>query len=282
MSIDKIMNLVDLVGTQQNWNKYIEKLINTLPSHLKKDHQRYVEMYTMLARNFLKNPYISNKMSILTCMYNAPALGLNPDPVFGHIYFVPYKGILTYQIGYKGMIKLSYNTGEIRSIRASLVYENDDFDYYENEKGQHFLHRPKFGNRGKEICGYSIFEDKEGIPHFHVMESQHIDSIKKLVLARMKGKQSPWTDPLFEPEMRKKTVIRRHWKTEPMSVEIAGAIHHEENTENGIVSTPEEIQESISNIIENTDIPIENTDIPIESEVETVQQELDTEFTSKL
>lgn len=252
-SLSDTLALVDVGISEAKWQRYKEQVINVMPSHFKKDHKRYMQMYVSLANKFMQDEKVTNKPSILSCLFNAPALGLNPDPVFGHIWFIPYKGVLTYQIGYKGMVQLSFNSGKIRNVRANLVYENDEFDYYEDEKGQHYIHRPKFGERGKEICGYSIFEDyMRGFPHFHVMETSHIEGIKKLVLARMKDKKTPWKDPLFEPEMRKKTVIRRHWKTEPMSAEIAEAITHEENTENGIVDAPEEIEEKIEKILDNT------------------------------
>lgn len=268
---NKILSLIDVAGSEQRWHRYKQSVEAVIPSQYKKDIKRYTEMYLKIAQSFLHNENVRDKKSILTCLYNAPALGLNPDPVFGHIYFIPYSGVLTYQIGYKGMIQLSYNTGKIRNVRSNLVYENDEFDYYEDETGQHFKHRPVFGNRGKEICGYSIFEDSDGVPHFHIMESAHIDGIKKMVLGRMKNAKTPWKDPLFEPEMRKKTVVRRHWKMEPMSSEIATTINNEEKVENGIVSTPEEVEEQIESIIENTQQP-----------EQVVEQKIDTKFTSKL
>ena len=266
-------SLIDFNLSEAKWERYKEQVFNIMPSHFKKDHKRYMQIYVSLANKFMNDEKVTNKKSILTCLYNAPTLGLNPDPVFGHIFFIPYKGVLTYQIGYKGMIQLSMNSGKIRNIRANLVYSSDEFDYYENETGQHFIHRPKFGKRGNEICGYSIFEDVDKIPHFHIMDHDHIEGIKKLVLSRMKGKPTPWNDPLFEPEMRKKTVIRRHWKTEPMSSEIAQSIEYEENVENGIVSSPEEIDEKIDEILDQTTEEIQ--------EVQEIQ-EPDKDFTSKL
>jgi recombination protein RecT len=276
------LSLVDMGLSEAKWERYKQQIFNVMPSHFKKDHKRYLQMYVSLANRFMKDEKVSNKKSILSCLYTAPTLGLNPDPVFGHIFFIPYKGVLTYQIGYKGMIQLSLNSGKIRSIRSNLVYANDEFDYYEDEKGQHYLHRPKFGKKGPEICGYSIFEDTYNTPHFHVMESERIEAIKKIVLSRMKGRQTPWSDPVFEPEMRKKTVIRRHWKTEPMSSEIAQAIEQEENVENGIVLTPDEIEEKIENILESTDVK-ENVKGDIKKDAkEEMEVQIDEEYVSKL
>lgn len=248
--MSNILSLVDLAGSQDRYNRYVNSVKNVLPAVQKKEAARYWSIYAQMMQDFLKDPYVTNKQSILTCMYNAPKLGLNPDKVFGQIYFIPYKGVLTYQIGYKGMVKLSLNTGKVINVRAGLVYEADEWDYYEDEKGQHYIHRPKFTQkRGNEICGYSIFTDDKERPNIHVMETFHINAIKDMVLARMKN-SSPWKNPLFEPEMRKKTVVRRHWKMEPMSAEIAAVIDHEERTEMGDVITKEENDKIIEEIID--------------------------------
>jgi len=256
MSLENTMSLIDVAGSQKRWDAYVRSVKNVLPKHQRNESQRYFSMYSQMAQDFLKDPNVSNKASILTCMFNAPKLGLNPDKVFGHIYFIPYKGVLTYQIGYKGMIQLSLNSGKIRQVYADLVYEKDEWDFYRDEKGQHYIHRPALSEkvRGKEICGYSVFEDTSGTPHIHVMDSYHIDEIKKMVAARM-GKNfqyCPWGNPLFEPEMRKKTVIRRHWKTEPMSAEVIEAMETEENVERGIVPSKEEIENVLEHMIEET------------------------------
>lgn len=277
MSTDRIMSLIDLAGTKERYKAYVNSVKNVMPKQFKNDQKRYFSIYVQMMQEFLVNPKVSNKKSILTCMFNAPKLGLNPDKVFGHIYFIPYKGVLTYQIGYKGMIQLSFNSGMIKQVYADLVYENDEWDFYRDEKGQHFLHRPKIAekNRGREICGYSVFEDVKGNPHIHVMDSYHIDDIKKLVLARMKDAPTPWKDSLFEPEMRKKTVIRRHWKTEPMSAEIAEAIESEERNESGEVPSEKDTEMSLENILDYTDTSgLENPD-PKSTEGKKLNKELD-------
>lgn len=255
MSTDKILSLVDLAGTKERYKAYVDSVRNVMPQQFKRDERRYFSIYAQMMNEFLVNPKVTNKKSILTCMFNAPKLGLNPDKVFGHIYFIPYKGVLTYQIGYRGMIQLSFNSGKISQVYADLVHEKDEWDFYRDEKGQHYIHRPKMieKDRGREICGYSIFEDMSGIPHIHIMDSYHIDDIKKLVLARMKDASTPWKDPLFEPEMRKKTVIRRHWKTEPMSAEIAEAIESEEKNESGEVPSEKDTDKSLDNILGDMD-----------------------------
>jgi recombination protein RecT len=238
--LKKVLTLIDMVGSQDRYNRYKAAVEKTIPKG--NDFARYWVMYQQILQGFYSDSKVTDKDSILSCMFTAAKLGLNPDPVFGQIYFVPYGGALTYQIGYKGMIELSRRSGSVRNIRAGLVHEKDKWEYWEDEKGQHYRIEPALAeqDRGKELFGYSIFTDSEGNPNIHICTHAHIEGIKKIVLARTP--KSPWGNPLYEPEMRKKTVIRQHWKTEPQSVEIARAIEHEEAAERGEVkkeNTPE-------------------------------------------
>ncbi|HLV30477.1 MAG TPA: recombinase RecT [Chitinispirillaceae bacterium] len=260
-SANKILSMIDVAGSKERFNKYKETVEKMLPKST--DSDRYWAMYARIAQEFISNPKITDKKSILTCMFNAAKLNLNPDPIFGEIYFVPYKGTLTNQIGYKGMIKLSINSGLITDVRMGLVHEKDEWDFYENETGQHYYFKPNLlegKNRGRELFGYSVFQKKDGSCSCHIMESYHIDEIKKMVLARTP--KSPWADSLFEPEMRKKTVLRRHWKTQPKSAEIAYAIEAEESLERGeILKTQHpELEGIIDDLVEKAESENNNND----------------------
>ena len=74
----------------------------------------------------------------------------------------------------------------------------------------------------------------------------------------MAGASFPWSNPMFEPEMRKKTVMRRHWKTEPMSVEIAKVIDYEESTERGEIKKSASLEEIVDGDFE----PISQSQLP--------------------
>jgi recombination protein RecT len=265
MVSEKLLTLVDLAGSEKRWNAYQETASKMLPDKI--DKGRYMTMYLNVLRGFLTNPKVINKHSILACAFNAPKFGLLPDPVFGQIYFIPYKGVLTYQLGYRGMITLADRAG--LRVRAGIVYEKDEFDYFEKEDGQHFLHRPIISEkeRGKEICVYSCFQNATtGFNQIQVMESYHVDEIKKLVLARMKDSDTPWKNPLFEPEMRKKTGIRRHAKTEPFSEEIARATEHEEQDERGLEAV--DVHGELGNILGDDPDPSSEAGKALSSELD--------------
>ena len=226
------ISIVDVAGGVERFKKYKDVIAKTLPKDVV--FERYWTIYMQVAQTFISDPKITDKKGVLTTMMNAVKLSLIPDPIMGQIYFVPFSGKLTYQVGYKGMIELSRRSGLIAKVYANLVYDCDEFDFWIDENGQHYKHKPKINvlpSAKKEICAYSVFEYTNGIKSIHVMESQHIDAIKAMVLKRTPN--SPWSNALYEPEMRKKTCLRRHWKTEPWSVEIAQAIDHEEQVERG-------------------------------------------------
>lgn len=241
--VGKILSMVDVLGSADNLARYRKAVEQTLPKDQQEQGPRFWRIYSQLADKFLQDPKVTNKGSIITCMFNAPKLGLNPDPVFGQIFFIPYKGVLTYQVGYKGYVALAYRSGVIVNIRAGLVYEKEmqKWHFFEDELGQHFHHEPILDfkrpeDRGRRVLGYSIFTDIRGHNAIHTMDGYHIDEIKKLVLARMGDASTPWKNPLFEPEMEKKTVVRRHAKYEPFSAEMVRITEHEEANERGELS----------------------------------------------
>lgn len=228
----KALSAEVVAGGIEKFKQYKSVIQKTLPPDV--NFERYWTMYLQMANTFVRDVKITDKKGVLVCMMNAAKLALIPDPVMGQIYFVPYAGKLTYQVGYKGMLELSRRSNKVSHVTVELVYNCDEFEFWSDENGQHYRHVKKMNvpmDQKKEVCAYSVFYYKNGKNSIHVMESQHIDEIKKMVLSRIKN--SPWANPLFEPEMRKKTCLRRHWKLEPWSVEIASAIEHEESIERG-------------------------------------------------
>ena len=72
-------------------------------------------------------------MTFVGAMMTAAQLGLEPNTPLGQAYLIPYWNGKTkrlecqFQLGYKGMIDLAYRSGQIVSIQANVVYENDTF-----------------------------------------------------------------------------------------------------------------------------------------------------------
>lgn len=139
---------------------------------------------------------------------------------------VPFKESVKLMVGYKGILKMVRNSGELASINAGVVYEKDTFEYFVDEKGEHLKHMPMLGrDRGKPVQTYCIARIKGGNePYIEVMSEDEVQSCRKVSRA---GEDSPWNGP-FADEMRKKTVIRRISKRLPMSTDLNMAINDEE------------------------------------------------------
>lgn len=139
---------------------------------------------------------------------------------------VAFKEDVTLMVGYKGILKMVRNSGELASINAQVVYEKDTFEYFIDEKGEHIMHKPLFvKDRGKPVQTYCIARTKGTTePYVEVMTEDEIESCKKQSAAVKFGGDTPWKGD-FVDEMRKKTVIRRISKRLPMSTDLLTAIH---------------------------------------------------------
>ena len=90
------------------------------------------ERCTRIALSALNNPPqfpACTPMSFLAALLNAAQLGLEPNTPLGQAYVSPYNnhGRLEcqFQIGYKGLIDLAYRNGQMQTIQAQAVYENE-------------------------------------------------------------------------------------------------------------------------------------------------------------
>ena len=69
-----------------------------------------------------------DRASLLRAAMTAAQLGLMVDPVLGHAYLIPYGKIVQCIPGYKGLIHLARQSGEIANLYAHEVYSGDRFE----------------------------------------------------------------------------------------------------------------------------------------------------------
>lgn len=171
-----------------------------------------------------------NRTSLFAAIMTCAQLGLEPDGVLGQAYLVPFAGKVQFIPGYKGLISLARNSGEVVSISAHEVCKKDHFEYAFglNERLEHI---PAQGDRGEVIAFYAIAKFKDGGHHFDVMSKSAVDTIRdgssgyKNALRFAKAgqdPQTPWVQNYVE--MGKKSAIRRIAKYLPMNVQKAAAI----------------------------------------------------------
>lgn len=83
------------------------------------------------------NPKLAetSPQSFLGAMMTAAQLGMEPNTPLGQAYLIPFWNSKAralecqFQLGYKGLIDLAYRSGDVSTIMAQVVYENDEFEY---------------------------------------------------------------------------------------------------------------------------------------------------------
>lgn len=171
--------------------------------------------------------------SLFGALVQSAALGLEPNSPLGHAYLVPFwnkkKGRKDVQliIGYRGLIDLARRSGQIVSIAAHAVRENDEFELVLGTDGK-IVHRPNLAiDRGEIVAFYAVAHMKDGGVAFEAMSKRDVDRIAKM--SQSQGDYGPWKD--HYEEMGRKSVIRRLAKYLPLSIELATAVALDERAE---------------------------------------------------
>lgn len=214
--------------------KSMQQYIKTMEGEIKKALPSVItpERFTRIVLSAISvNPKLGSctPASFLGAMMTSAQLGLEVNTPLGQAYVLPYnnKGVqeAQFQLGYKGLIDLAYRSGEVESIQAHVVYENDDFscEYGLEPK---LAHRPADSNRGEPVKVYAVFKTKSGGFGFEVMS---MDDVRRHAAKYSKAYNSafsPWKTN-FE-EMAKKTVLKRVLKYAPLKSDFVRAAVQDE------------------------------------------------------
>jgi recombination protein RecT len=230
-----------LVSVQQkiaNVRSLLERLkpqiALALPKHMTADRMSRVSMTCILRTpKLLECDPTSLAGAIMTCSQ----LGLEPDPVLGHAHLVPFRnrrrGVteVVMMPGYKGLMKLARNSGEIATFDAHVVHKNDTFKYSYGLKPV-LLHVPFQGEAaGPATHYYAVAIMKGGAGQFVVKTKAEIEAHRDR-FAKNLDDDAVWrTD--FDA-MALKTCIRVMAKYLPASVELQRAAALDEMAEAGI------------------------------------------------
>ena len=166
-----------------------------------------------------------DQVTFLAAMMNAAQLGMEPNTPLGQAYLIPFKNHgqmqVQFQLGYKGLIDLAYRSGDVVTVQAQVVYENDKFDC-EFGIDPKLRHIPAEGDRGKPVKVYAMFRTKSGGYGFEVMSMEDIRKHAEKYSQSYNSGYSPWKTN-FE-EMAKKTVLKRCLKYAPLRSDVAAAV----------------------------------------------------------
>lgn len=208
-----------------------------------------VERFTRIVFTELgRNPalYECSQQSLVAACLLSAQLGLEPGPL-GHVYLVPFKDkgrpVVQFVIGYKGMVALAYRSGEIKSVKAAMVYENEPWTYKETDAGTRFSHTPlPPDERGAERLSWARGITRGGGSVVSPSWPSDWEAAKRQSPAGRKG-SGPWVT--HETEMRLKTNMRRLWPWLPTSATLARSFGVDEQ-----VIPPEAIEaESVEEVL---------------------------------
>lgn len=201
-------------------------LAAVLPKHVSPDRMLKIALGALRTTPKLMNCSVE---SLMGAVVHCSQLGLEPNTPLGHAYLIPFenrkRGVTEVQIvlGYKGLVDLARRSGQIVSISAHEVCENDEFEfvYGLDEK---LSHKPAMKNRGDVVAFYAVAKLVGGGHAFEVMSAEQVNAIRdasqNYKFARDKG-STVWGAHYVE--MGRKTVLRRLVKYLPVSIELAQA-----------------------------------------------------------
>jgi recombination protein RecT len=158
---------------------------------------------------------------------------------------VPFKSgaelIATYQPMVVGLRKKIRASDLIFDLNCQIVFEDDPvFDIGFGDR-PYVHHKPALtgGARNRKIIGcYSVATFKDGTKSIEWMTIDQVEELRLKSPAVRAKRPTPWDDPVFYPEMVRKTVVRRHAKTLPMGSDIENVFRHQEQTEEEFQAVP--------------------------------------------
>lgn len=208
-----------------------KELAKMMPKHMNADRLLKVVLTAVSTTPALLECYAP---TLLGASIQLSQMGLEPNTVLGHAYLLPFNNNKQNRkevqviIGYKGLIDLARRSGQIVSIAAHAVYDNDEFEF-EYGLDEKLKHKPSFGDRGNIKYFYAVAHMKDGGHAFEVMTRGDVEKIRDAG----QGRNNPVWKQHFE-QMGRKTAIRRLAKFLPLSVELAMAVDLDDKAAFGI------------------------------------------------
>jgi recombination protein RecT len=169
------------------------------------------------------NPDLINadRRTLFASATRAAQMGLLPDGREGAI--VTFGGKCQFMPMLGGVLKLVRNSGELASIDAQIVYKNDKFTY---RPGIDLVpaHEPDwFGERGETVGVYAVAKMKDGAAYVEILSKKQVEQVRNVSRAKASGPWVTWWD-----EMARKTAIRRLAKRLPLSTDLDGVLHEDD------------------------------------------------------
>jgi recombination protein RecT len=219
------------VGIKQELAALQPQVAAALPEQITPEKFMRVVMTALVRSPELGAPEC--RRSLLTAAVQAAQDGLLPDGREGA--FVIYKNKVKGRDGaadrweprvqwmpmVAGIRKKIYNSGEVLSLTAQVVFERDEFKHWTDDAGEHLLHKPEYlaAERGKPVLVYAIARLKGDATVIEVMTAKQIGMVQSVSKS---GDRGPWND--WPEEMWRKSVVKRIAKSLPMNTDVQVAL----------------------------------------------------------
>jgi recombination protein RecT len=218
-----------LVTLQELLTRHKDQIAMALPRHMSADRMLRVALTAATTTPALLK---CDARSVAGCIVQAAILGLEPSTVLGEAYLIPYGKTCQLVPGWKGLLKLVRNSGELLMVNAQEVRQRDLFEF-EDGLDPFLRHKRAPGGpeeRGPVVAYWAGAVLKGGGKQFVVMTRQEVEAhARKYSKAFTTG---PWKSEF--DEMAKKTCLRKLCKYLPASVESQIACALDEQQEAGV------------------------------------------------
>lgn len=195
-----------------------DQIARALPQHMDADRMLRVATTCVSKAPGLRQ---CDPMSFVAAMLSLSQFGLEPDGRHAHL--IPYGKTVQLVVDYKGLVALARRSGDVTTIKADKVCENDVFTV---DLGQITEHKIDYRKpRGKAYAYYCMVQLKDGATQHEVMTVEEVDAIRKRSKA---GGSGPWVTDY--DEMAKKTVFKRLSKWLTLSPEFRDAFEKDDDT----------------------------------------------------
>lgn len=164
-------------------------------------------------------------MTIRSAVENIAFTGLTLNPAMKLAYLIPRKGKAVLDPSYMGLTKILTDSGSVKKVAAVVVYDDEEFEYNASTR-MVVKHEQKYAQTEKEhmarkvIGAYSCATLTDGSLDYEFMPGWELEKIKSKSDGA-NSQYSPWQESNWADEMRKKTVIKRHYKYLPKSEQVS-------------------------------------------------------------
>ena len=275
------MSRNDLIVREQEARSIVSakaKQISVLVGKDEAKTSKFMSALVQLSQN--KNLIECKVDSIVDVGFQIVQAGLNPNPLFGQAYVVPFKlksgfTVAQLQVGYKGYIQLGYRAGW--KFKAVPVYKCDNFDYKFGGFEDDIVLEPNYEARNEDD-GNWIFKNLVGVIVYAKDKDDYIVTefvaFKKLEKLRLKSQNQvkdklqhiwlDWAEEMYKAKALKYVVTRLPIEDDVQElISSEDNVHRIENTQS-LTSTPREPEiQNINDINSLKNKPAQTIDVEV-------------------